>query len=146
MTNWDIIRLWDEYYGIDDDMKKKPEEDFELHTTRPREEESSAERAERIQTIEKAICNVLDRIDALELDLGRLDINKRLTELHEHDHDIWTELDNMWGKLRKPRPIFETLEKLGLVKRCEGRLVLTTRGRQVVELFAVEEIDDLREE
>ena len=123
MTNFELLnQMYNDYFGIslEDDMKKKKDEEIEMHVADPAEVEGSTFVApptnvvnisneeihkaykrldaiedalggryidgkfvlkdeERIQTIERALCGVLDRLDAIE------------ARIQSHDNDI-TEL------------------------------------------------------
>ena len=147
---------------------KKRDEEIEMLATAPREalseEQIRAEREERIQTIERALCGMLDRLDVIEKEhtsvdpqgsgaVGRehetiralIDImDERVTAI-EKRHEQKDQL-HKWHDDNKPKfTIWESLEHKGLAERWEGTLVLTTKGRQVASLFDNGEIEDIRE-
>ena len=137
MTNFELLnQMYNDYFGIslEDDMKKKESEEIEMLATAPSEvlseEQIRAENNERVQTCERALCGVLDRLDIIEKKLFL--ISEFYEKRNEHKHTIW-----------------ELLEHKGLVERgsgqFEGMLMLTTKGRQVASLFDNCEIEDIRE-
>ena len=136
MTNFELLnQMYNDYFGIslEDDMKKKESEEIEMLATAPSEvlseEQIRAENNERVQTCERALCGVLDRLDIIEKKLFL--ISEFYEKRSEHKHTIW-----------------EMLEHKGLVERgsgqFEGMLMLTTKGRQVASLFDNCEIEDIR--
>ena len=133
MTNFELLnQMYNDYFGIslEDDMKKKESEEIEMLATAPSEvlseEQLRAEYNERVQTCERALCGVLDRLDVIEKKLFL--ISEFYEKRSERKHTIW-----------------ESLEHKGLAERWECTLVLTTKGRQVASLFDNGEIEDIRE-
>jgi hypothetical protein len=158
MGNFEKInQLFNDYFGIslEDNMKKKKDE-VEMHVaspsveawgtvTNPAVSTGSSEREERIQTCERAICGVLDRLDVIEAHSEQKEhdqIFRRLASVEDHIRSIDVTLYEL--KHKEPAPIFEELEERGLAERCEGVLVLTMKGRQVASLFDNGEIEDIR--
>ena len=173
MTNFELLnQMYNDYFRVD--MKKKKDDEIEMLATRPTEalppmpplteKQLRAENNDRVQTCERALCGVLDRLDAIEARIQSHDND--ITELlheavapsgHREDHsEISGRLDIIEKKLflisefyekrsEHKHTIWESLEHKGLAERCEGTLVLTMKGRQVASLFDNGEIEDIRE-
>ena len=139
-------------------MKKKKDE-IEMHVESPSDKawgtvtnttvntsNEHSVREERIQTCERAICGVLDRLDVIEAQKEPQkehdQIFRRLAAVEEYIRSMDVTLYEL--KHKEPAPIFEELEERGLAERCDGVLILTMKGRQVASLFDNGEIEDIR--
>jgi hypothetical protein len=153
MTNFELLnQIYNDYFGIDMKTKNKEDEEIEMHVESPSgwgtvtntAVNTSNEREahdERVQTCERAICGVLDRLDAIEAQNDQ--IFSRLASVEEYVRSMEGSVHEL--KHKRPAPIFEELESRGLAERCDGVLVLTMKGRQVASLFDNGEIEDIRE-
>jgi hypothetical protein len=147
----DILKV----FTSGEEMKKKKDEELELKKPGPDED--------RVQTCERAICGMLDRLDSLEKSMDHAwgeiakgvhlcnsdtrlyTVEERLTQLEQNSLDNFHDIRAV--KHKEPEPIFEELEKRGLVRKSSqtGDLLLTGKGRQLKKLFDDTYIVDIRE-
>ena len=112
-VSMNVEELFMEYFG----MKKKKDEEIELK--QPDED--------RVQTCERAICGMLDRLDAIEKRHETKDQFRKWSEENVHKRNLW-----------------EQLEHKGLARKSGPYFVLTSKGLLLKKLFVKENIEDIR--